>query len=243
MVRRARMEAADVSTPPRTQLQKIVYAHKPVTLLHVITIGPPFSTFFAEACVRVHGDATWETAFGFCLSEDRHGNPFAGLHTVVKHKSTGAYYDLCSNVLGRTKKWFLPLDVTFRRLWERSCASYERQVWHLKLEKTFREKCHSLRILYRDDKTLLKKTLVVAEVLYRKQRLVPLPAFLVPGGCLRFREKSLPEVLALTVGQFNELFGPREESQAGFVSYQLKDVSADTEDEADTEKMRQMRCT
>jgi len=214
MVRRARMEAADVSTPPRTQLQKIVYAHKPVTLLHVITIGPPFSTFFAEACVRVHGDATWETAFGFCLSEDRHGNPFAGLHTVVKHKYTGAYYDLCSNVLGQTKKWFLPLDTTFHRLWERCCAKYERQVWHLKLEKTFKEKCNSLRILYRDDKILLKKTLVAAEVLYRKGRLVPLPAFLVPGGCLRFREKPLPEVFAVTVDQFNEWFGPPEESQA-----------------------------
>ena len=169
--------------------------------------SPSPSTFFAEACVRVHGDATWETAFGFCLSEDRHGNPFAGLHTVVKHKSTGAYYDLCSNVLGQTKKWFIPLDTTFHGLWERCYATYERQVWHLKLEKAFKEKCNSLRVLYSDDKILLKKTLVATEVLYRKQRLFPQAPILVPGGCLRFREKPLPGFRTLTVDQFNDWFG------------------------------------
>jgi len=221
-VRRARIEATDLSPPKRTQLQKIVYARR-VALVHVVRIGPPFSTFFAQACVQVHGEATWETAFGFSLSEDAQGNPFAGLHTVVKHKSTDTYYDLCDNILGQTKKWFLPLDATFRRLWELSSASYERQVWHLKLKKTFRKKCQNVHFLYGDDKTLLKNALVRAEVSYRKQRLVPLPAILVPGGCLRFRKKSLPGVRSLTVDQFNELFRPREESQAGFVAYLLKD--------------------
>ena len=139
----------DVSVHVQDKMRQIVYGQS-LVCVRVVGIAPPFmSSFFAEACVKVHGSVDWETAWGFSFFgrlPSGKDSALVLLDTLVRHRPTGQFFDLSHNRLYHKEKWFLPLGASFVHKWKSAFKKYVQQIYRPRQEDRFLKQKRSEQI-------------------------------------------------------------------------------------------------